>query len=172
MSPFSDGTPMASQWPIPPLHYFDYEFQLEIGDAGTYFYHSHVGFSAITAAGVLIVEEKKGQSPPFHYDEERTIMFSDIYHDNDSYIVESLMKVPFRWIGLPDDIGINGHFRAVNTMQSQAGSSCSWAVITLKPDRTYRFRIIGATTLSWVYTVYISIGFNCPIFYFAGICCI
>ena len=25
-SPFSDGTPSASQWPIPPGKYFDYEF--------------------------------------------------------------------------------------------------------------------------------------------------
>ena len=24
----SDGTPLASQWPIPPKHFFDYELQL------------------------------------------------------------------------------------------------------------------------------------------------
>jgi L-ascorbate oxidase len=35
-TPFSDGTPLASQWPIPPGHFFDYEFQLEDGFYGTY----------------------------------------------------------------------------------------------------------------------------------------
>jgi L-ascorbate oxidase len=38
---FSDGTPSASQWPIAPLHFFDYEIHPELNDSGTYFYHSH-----------------------------------------------------------------------------------------------------------------------------------
>ena len=42
-SPFSDGSPVASQWPIPPEHFFDYEVFVPVGQAGTYFYHSHVG---------------------------------------------------------------------------------------------------------------------------------
>ena len=57
VAPFSDGTPGASQWPIPPLHYFDYELEIEKGHAGTYLYHSHIGFQAVTAAGPLIVED-------------------------------------------------------------------------------------------------------------------
>jgi FtsP/CotA-like multicopper oxidase with cupredoxin domain len=35
VSPFSDGTPGASQWPIPPNHYFDYELEMEVGHAGS-----------------------------------------------------------------------------------------------------------------------------------------
>jgi L-ascorbate oxidase len=54
-APFSDGTPQAAQWPIPPLHYFDYELHVPKGMAGTYFYHSHVGFQAISVTGPLIV---------------------------------------------------------------------------------------------------------------------
>ena len=57
VSPFSDGTPAASQWPIPPNHFFDYELETVVGMAGTYFYHSHIGFQAVTAAGPLIVED-------------------------------------------------------------------------------------------------------------------
>ncbi|KAJ4149869.1 hypothetical protein LMH87_010647 [Akanthomyces muscarius] len=63
-APFSDGTPMASQWPIPPGHFFDYEVLPEVGYAGTYFYHSHVGFQAVTAAGALIVEST--EQPPYN----------------------------------------------------------------------------------------------------------
>lgn len=33
LTPFADGTPMVSGWPIPPGHYFDYEFQLVSGRA-------------------------------------------------------------------------------------------------------------------------------------------
>ena len=34
-SPFSDGTPAASQWPVPPGKYFDYEFMLDEDISGT-----------------------------------------------------------------------------------------------------------------------------------------
>jgi Multicopper oxidase len=34
-SPFSDGTPAASQWPIPPGKYFDYEFMFDDDVSGT-----------------------------------------------------------------------------------------------------------------------------------------
>lgn len=34
-SPFSDGTPQASQWPIPPGKYFDYEFKFDLNVSGT-----------------------------------------------------------------------------------------------------------------------------------------
>jgi hypothetical protein len=44
VSPFSDGTLQASQWPIPPMHFFDYEIHVLKGMARTYYYHSHVGF--------------------------------------------------------------------------------------------------------------------------------
>jgi FtsP/CotA-like multicopper oxidase with cupredoxin domain len=62
---------MASQWPIAPGHFFDYEVRPEVGYAGTYFYHSHVGFQAVTAGGALIVES--AQPSPYQYDEERII---------------------------------------------------------------------------------------------------
>lgn len=34
-SPFRDGTPAASQWPVPPGKYFDYEFMLDEDISGT-----------------------------------------------------------------------------------------------------------------------------------------
>ena len=34
-SPFADGTPYASQWPIPAGKYFDYEFQFDEDVDGT-----------------------------------------------------------------------------------------------------------------------------------------
>src|SRR5277367_5548444 len=69
-SPFADGTPYASQWPIPPGKYFDYEFQFEDDLDGTlYFphifailiiswYHSHVGTQSLTCHGAIVVTAK------------------------------------------------------------------------------------------------------------------
>jgi len=71
-SPFADGTPYASQWPIPAGKYFDYEFQFEDDLDGTLYisllltrsrfswYHSHIGTQTLTCHGALIVAAKCG----------------------------------------------------------------------------------------------------------------
>ncbi|XP_055354088.1 uncharacterized protein LOC129599791 [Paramacrobiotus metropolitanus] len=151
MSPFSDGTPMVSQWPIPPMHFFDYEFQLQKGDAGTYFYHSHVGFQAVTAGGALIVDEAPGTPRPYEYDEDRIVMISDIHHKTDAVVEAQLTGMPFMWPGNPDNVAVNGKSRFINATSSQAGPSCELAVINLDPGKTYRFRFIGALAVSFIY---------------------
>ncbi|XP_055344067.1 uncharacterized protein LOC129592127 [Paramacrobiotus metropolitanus] len=153
-SPFSDGTPMASQWPIPPHHYFDYEFQLQPGDAGTYFYHSHVGFQSITASGVLIVDEADGKKPPYDYDDELIILFSDVYFQNDSFMLNDLTSRPFTWSGDPDNVAVNGKSRSLNATQEQQGSGCEMAVLDVEPNKAYRVRFIGGTAFSQVYVAF------------------
>lgn len=149
MSPFSDGTPQASQWPIPPLHYFDYEFQLQSGDAGTYYYHSHVGLHFITAHGSLVVDERIHDSVPFEYDDDRTILFSDIFYDTDTSIMDRLMAMPFGFSGddgpETNNIALNGRSRSANA--TKQSSSCSYAVITVSPDKTYRFGLTRQSIL-------------------------
>ncbi|PWN51411.1 L-ascorbate oxidase [Violaceomyces palustris] len=58
LNPASDGTPLISQWPIAPGHWFEYDIKLAKEDVGTYFYHSHVGLQAMTAQGALIIEDR------------------------------------------------------------------------------------------------------------------
>lgn len=152
MSPFSDGTPAVSQWPIPPLHYFDYEFQLQAGDAGTYFYHSHVGFSAITATGPLIIDEGPHQVSPYSYDEERTFFLSDVYHSNDSYLVSGMMATPYRAPGDINNIALNGHSRAPAATAKSV--SCSFATVNIQPNKIYRFRFIGANVASQIFLAF------------------
>lgn len=145
VSPFSDGTPAASQWPIPPNHYFDYELEATIGMAGTYFYHSHVGFQAVTVAGPLIVDEIA--MPPYHYDDERTIALQDVFKKTDSEIEEGLLANPFQWSGETENILINGQGQLATSVPSV---DCNLATIDVEPDKTYRFRFIGGTALSFV----------------------
>ncbi|GIJ91150.1 hypothetical protein Asppvi_010115 [Aspergillus pseudoviridinutans] len=143
-APFSDGTPSASQWPIPPGHFFDYELCPEVGYAGTYFYHSHVGFQAVTATGTLIVES--AQPPPYKYDEERIITLSDFFTKTDEEIEQGLTSSNFMWSGETNAVLVNGQGR----LATNATGSCKLAAISVKPGMTYRLRFVGATALSFV----------------------
>ena len=145
VSPFSDGTPAASQWPIPPNHFFDYELETVVGMAGTYFYHSHIGFQAVTAAGALIVEDI--DPPPYKYDEERIIALSDVFERTDAEIERGLQASPFEWSGETANVLVNGKGQLPGHATSPG---CGPATIDVEPDKTYRFRFIGGTALSFV----------------------
>lgn len=107
MAPFADGSPQASQWPIPPGHFFDYEILTQCGDSGTYYYHSHVGLQAVTASGPLIVDDSPA-SPTYHYDEERILHFQDYFSASDSEIMSSKMDSKHRYTGGPNGVLLNG----------------------------------------------------------------
>lgn len=111
---------MASQWPIKvglsfcqfssqessPNHqqtqageFFDYEIKPLIGEAGTYFYHSHVEFQAVSAAGPLIVEEID-EAAPYSYDDERIMFISELYNRTDEMVVTGVLQPPsnYTWL--------------------------------------------------------------------------
>lgn len=107
MAPFADGSPQASEWPIPPGHFFDYEILTHCGDSGTYYYHSHVGVQAFTASGPLIIDDSPA-SPTYHYDEERILHFQDFFSDSDDEIMSSIMDSNHRYTGGTNGILLNG----------------------------------------------------------------
>ncbi|KAH6873854.1 ascorbate oxidase [Thelonectria olida] len=145
---FSDGSPQGSQWPIPPGHFFDYELRPELGDSGTYFYHSHVGAQALTAAGPLIVEDCG--KPPYWYDEERILQWGDFFPQTDEELLSGLEAVPFVWSGETNAVLLNGKGIGIGQNLSEDGGSCQLPVIDVAPGKTYRFRFIGSTGLSLV----------------------
>ncbi|TLD05506.1 uncharacterized protein PgNI_09088 [Pyricularia grisea] len=146
-APFSDGTPLVSQWPIAPSNFFDYEIRPDVGSAGTYFYHSHVEFQAVTAHGALIVEDCG--KPPYEYDDEIIVALGEHYPKTDRQILDDLHAKPFRWSGEPEAILFGG--RSGNKSFSEAShDSCKPALIKVKPDKTYRMRFIGGTAMSLV----------------------
>ncbi len=147
-APFSDGTPLVSQWPIPYGHFFDYEIHPDIGDAGTYFYHSHEGFQAVTAHGSLIVHDTS--NPPYRYDDEIEIVVADWFTKTDSEIESALTSERFVWPGGAEALVVNGRS---GTRLSKAGhwldDSCSPAVIIVKPETTYRLRWTSTCALAY-----------------------
>ncbi|TDZ15356.1 Multicopper oxidase aurL2 [Colletotrichum sidae] len=146
MAPFSDGTPAATQWPIPPERFFDYEVYPLRSESGTFFYHSHVGFQAATASGPLIIED--GPLPPYIYDEERIVFLTDYYNKSDSAIEKGLTAVPFAWSGETNAVLINGV--GVSIGETAGTGECKLPVIDVEPGKTYRLRFIGATAISLV----------------------
>ncbi|KAH9868288.1 hypothetical protein J1614_007360 [Plenodomus biglobosus] len=144
-APFSDGSPV-SQWPIAPHRCFDYEIHPETDDSGTYFYHSHVGFQAVSAAGPLIVEDFG--LPPFEYDEERIVFFQDYFNKTDEAIEKGLVSTPFVWSGETNAVLINGV--GVAKGETAGKGNCKLPVIDVEPGKTYRLRFIGSTALSMV----------------------
>lgn len=146
MAPFADGAPAASQWPIPPKNYFDYEIHPSRDEGGTYFYHSHVGFQAGTAGGPLIIED--AEEPPYAYDEERIVYLSDHFTETDEEIEAGLAATPLKWTGETKAVLINGVGVAIN--KTAGDGACNLPVIEVDPGKTYRFRFIGGTTISLV----------------------
>src|SRR5438876_101124 len=107
------------------MHFFDYEVHPEADDAGTYFYHSHVGFQAVTASGTLIVEDPAG--PPYSYDEERIIHLADYFTKTDAAIEAGLTGIPFVWSGETGALLVNGV--GVSSNPPAAGAPCSLPII-------------------------------------------
>ncbi|KAK5072112.1 hypothetical protein LTR64_004110 [Lithohypha guttulata] len=146
---FSDGTPQVSQWPIAPFNYFDYAITPHVGDAGSYFYHSHIGMQALTASGVLIVDDIEADPLPYPYDHDISLLFQDFYNKNDSIMEAGLIRNPFQWTGEPEAILING--RSGNSSFSNASdATCTPEVIRISPGESYRIRLISNTALSFV----------------------
>ncbi|KAF2236990.1 multicopper oxidase [Viridothelium virens] len=147
VAPFADGTPEASQWPIPPSYFFDYEVAPDTGDEGTYFYHSHVYFQAATASGPLIV---RGAASPYQYDEEIVVFVGDAFNKSGDDITQGLLANPFVWSGEATAILFNGHSGTTNYNGTNATSPFDPAVFNVQPSKTYLFRFIGGQALSLV----------------------
>lgn len=128
------------------MHYFDYEVRPEKGDAGTFFYHSHVGFQAISAQGPLIVEDC--EKPPYHYDDEQIVLLGDYYNKTDDVIEAGLLANPFKWSGETNSLIVNGQTGTSGT--NSKDPSCAPTVFKVDPGKIYRFRFIGGTAISLV----------------------
>lgn len=146
-APFSDGTPIVAQWPIAPGKFFDYEIHPEVGDAGTYFYHSHMGFQAVTAHGLLIVEEQ--DDPPYEYEGDIPIVFADWYMKTDYEIEKGLVSIPFNWSGEPNALIFNDR-TGNKSFEEAPDDSCKPYIVEVNTSTTYRLRFVGGTAISFV----------------------
>ena len=88
-----DGVPNISTnfKGIPAGKTFEYEF--DVKQNGTYWYHSHSAFQEQTGSyGAIIIEPKDGY--PYSFDREHTIILSDWSDENPDDIYSTLKKLP------------------------------------------------------------------------------
>ncbi|OAD76372.1 multicopper oxidase, partial [Phycomyces blakesleeanus NRRL 1555(-)] len=144
----ADGVPYVTQHPIPPGYEYTHDFRV-VNQAGTYFYHAHVGLEEETAmppgsGSSSLSTPVRLQAGPFTYDDERIITMSEWWH-RDRYTLENYMMGP-EFVHLPDaeSVLINGK---TIYKPSKVPDRCEgYSVIPVEAGKTYRLRIIGATT--------------------------
>ncbi|CAA6671668.1 unnamed protein product [Spirodela intermedia] len=156
-TPWADGTASISQCPISPEETFVYRFKVD--KPGTYFYHGHYGMQrAAGLYGSLIVDVADGEREPFHYDGELNVLLSDWYHQDINTQAVGLSSNPFRWIGEPQTLLINGRGQHGCSLASHVleglsaceinSSQCAPVTLPVLPNRTYRLRIASTTSLA------------------------
>lgn len=157
-TPWADGTASISQCAINPGESFVYRFKVD--KAGTYFYHAHHGMQRSAGLyGSLIVEEGKDKKEPFHYDGEFNLLFSDWWHNSSFQQEVDLSSKPFRWVGEPQSLLINGRGQfncslaanfnsSLPNCQLKGGEQCAPQILHVQPNKTYRLRLASSTSLS------------------------
>lgn len=156
-TPWADGTASISQCAINPEETFVYRFKVD--KAGTYFYHGHYGMQrAAGLYGSLIVDVADGEKEPFHYDGELSLLLSDWYHQDINTQSVGLSSNPFRWIGEPQTLLINGRGQygcslAAHVLEgidqcNITSSHCAPVTLRVFPKKTYRLRIASTTSLA------------------------
>lgn len=124
---------------------------------------------ALSCTGPLIVEDCG--SAPYHYDDERILLFQDYFQKTDQQMSDGLVANPFAWPGETRGILLNGKGVSLNQTaiagpsgealglfgsrrfegcydQITLSDDCTLPVIDVEPGKTYRFRFIGSTGLS------------------------
>lgn len=157
-TPWFDGTEGVIQCPIVPGDTLVYKFVVD--RAGTFMYHAHYGMQrAAGLNGMIKVSLPHGQSEPFAYDFDRSILLTDWYHNNTFEQATGLASIPFVWVGEPQSLLIQGRGRYnCSLVNAPAGTDtvtcnstapdCVPFVLTAVPGKTYRLRIGSLTSLS------------------------
>ncbi|KAG2217648.1 hypothetical protein INT45_004224, partial [Circinella minor] len=172
-TPEADGVPGLTQKPIQPGETYHQRFQV-IEQAGTFYYHAHVGLQDDTISGPFIVyesedawpflpeeesnpsihnrrdvETKKLKDGPYEYDDERILFLSEWWHQTMDQRMNYVMGKNYRGMKGADSYLINGKAAYYPTIDSTDGSQrCEYPTIDVEPNKVYRLRVIGGLTLA------------------------
>ncbi|KAH9669939.1 L-ascorbate oxidase [Citrus sinensis] len=99
-TPWADGTEGVTQCPILPGETFTYKFVVD--RPGTYLYHAHYGMQREAGLyGSIRVSLPEGESEPYAYDYDRSIILNDWFHRSAFEQAAGLSSIPFQWVGEP-----------------------------------------------------------------------
>lgn len=130
---FYDGTAGITQCMVAPDDSFTHKFKAE--EAGTYWYHPHVGMSRLEGGyGAFIIEDSEPE--PFTYDSEASILVNEWYGKSLQSLETGLLEVgSFTWVGDGSGIQVNG------------ASQHSLQVV---PGSVHRLRVINVASLHFL----------------------
>ncbi|CAO3597015.1 unnamed protein product [Absidia cylindrospora] len=161
----ADGLPGVTQAPIPPGGEFHQRFQL-INQAGTFFYHAHVGLQDDFIQGPLIVypnddawpnaddgddnqEKKITRDGPYQYDDERIVQLSEWWAQDAAQRLDYYMGSNYHGLIAADYYLINGRAPS-QAMHSKDVDCKGYAAMEVTHGKTYRVRVIGALSFATV----------------------
>ncbi|GLJ51147.1 hypothetical protein SUGI_1088700 [Cryptomeria japonica] len=141
-TPWNDGTPSISECAI-----YSGETYL-----GTYFYHGHYGLQRSPGFYGSLIVDAAGKEP-FNYDGELNIVLNDWWHKSTYEQAEGLSSTPFRWVGEPESLLIEGRGQyncsaAANNTCNATNTQCSPFVLPVRSGNTYRLCIASVASLS------------------------
>lgn len=152
----SDGVPGVTQYPISPGHSYLQRFKVT-QQAGTYFYHAHVGLQDDSVQGSFIVYESDTANPkkappnsllkagPYKYKKDILLQLSEWWHEDLDSRQNYYTSKKFTFDHGSDSILING--RTVHDPTANSEKSCQgYTTFDVEPNTTYRLRVIGANS--------------------------
>ncbi|GAB4859271.1 hypothetical protein Ancab_010733 [Ancistrocladus abbreviatus] len=158
-TPWADGTASISQCAINPGETFTYRFKVE--KAGTHFYHGHYGMQRSAGLyGLIVVDVAEGEKEPFHYDGEFDLLLSDWWHLTSVEMEVGLSSNPFRWVGEPQSLLVNGRGQfgcslapsfensSTTLCKFRGDEECAPQTFGVLPNKTYRLRLASTTSLA------------------------
>ncbi|KAI9266034.1 multicopper oxidase-domain-containing protein [Sporodiniella umbellata] len=154
-STVSDGVPGVTQDAIQPGETFLQRFK--VTQAGTYFYHAHVGLQDDSVQGALIVYESDKANPelsspdeslkagPYSYQKDLILQLSEWWHEELESREDYYMGSAFTFDHGANSILINGN--SINDPTKADQRTCKgYTTFDVEPNAVYRLRIIGGNT--------------------------
>jgi FtsP/CotA-like multicopper oxidase with cupredoxin domain len=161
----ADGVPGITQNPISPGNAFIHKFKVE-NQAGTYFYHAHVGLQDDSVKGAFIVYESEEANPsncakkaeedgtdvvlkagPYSYKKDLILQLSEWWHDELRSRENYYLSKSFVFDHGADSILMNGRTVFDPERKDLSAANCQgYTTFDVEPNTTYRLRIIGSTT--------------------------
>lgn len=152
----ADGVPGVTQAAIRPGEEYHHHFQV-LHQAGTFYYHAHVGLQDDSVSGPFIVYESEDAWPdrhrgkqrklkdgPYIYDDERIIYLQEWWHQTPEQRMHYVMGKHYNGMTGADSYLING-----GTVYGSGSPDCpGYTVVDVEPGKVYRLHVIGAVTLA------------------------
>ncbi|OBZ85905.1 L-ascorbate oxidase [Choanephora cucurbitarum] len=170
----ADGVPYLTQRPIAPGEEYLHEFRV-INQAGTHFYHAHVGMQESTLFGPIIIYESEEANPEnLSQNKNKTTTVKGQANLSSNQTLSKLTAGPYtydeerlillsewwqrtqqdfehylvgpNYAGIPDAETILLNGRGIRDSNNILDFTCNgYETILVEPSKTYRLRVIGST---------------------------